>query len=449
MRLLATLATSALMLVAASAAGAQGLSDVAIIVGNGVRLTDLVSQVAVPVEVSGGVAVDYHGSTEAGCATIGVCDVAGRVIWNPGTQASLSITKYISNRKRKLTGFLSFYGSGNTASTTALVRDAGGGRCSDVLDGGSSTAASTPSDAALQLRLVDVVQPDFLASRCAGPLQSDLLGLLPVRPLPRSILRGGTRSVDLSTTRPFSSGGFSGILRSTMRLRVGPRSSKLSLNDFPDLIHFRTVDVSYRVTQVAGSLAFAFRGDPRSCADLDACSSSGVVNVSEDRARGDFSLHAIADRKRPWTDLLAALQLTRRGNPRGIFPSGAGSWTSRSGRLSTSVGSGQSCQDAVPIRVGDLSASTTRSRFVLSYDLFSAEGAEHTHCAGPLLGDAALEYTLASGSVPLRALRRKTISVHLTRQPGEHSAGGYVISGQGDLTVTLRRTSVRRSTLDF
>jgi hypothetical protein len=437
------------MLFMASAANAGGVSEILVTTGRGFSLTDLRSQVTVPVDVSGGVAVDYHGSAAAGCAAMGVCDVAGSVTWNPGTQASLSVTRYVSHGKRRLSGFLSFYGSGDTASTTALVTRGGGHLCSDVLEGGSSTEAGTPSDSALQLRLVSPVQPDFLMSRCAGPLQSDLLGLLPVRPLPRSVLHGATRTMDLSTTRPFSSGGFGGTLRSTVLLRVGPRPRHQSLTDFPDLIHFRTVDVSYRVTKVSGSLAFAFRGDPRFCADLDACASSGTLTVSDDGGRGDFSVHALGDRKRPWVDLLTALQLTRHGNPRGIFPSGGGSWKSSAGRLSASLTGEQSCRDAVPLGAGDLTAQTTRKRFVVTYDIYSEEGAAHTHCAGPLLQDAAVESTLASGSVPLRALRHKTITVHLTRKPGDHKAGGYVVSGQGDLTVTLRRTSVRRSTLDF
>jgi hypothetical protein len=451
MRLLATLATSVLMLVTASAASAQGVSEIFVTTGgrDSFSLKDLLSQVTVPVDVSGGVAVEYHGSTAAGCAAIGVCDVAGSVTWNPGTQATLSVTRYVSHGKRKLSGLLGFYGSGNPSSTTALVTRGGGHLCSDVLDGGSSAGASAPSNAALQLRLVSPMQPDFLTSRCAGPLQSDLLGLLPVRPLPRSVLHGATRSMDLSTVRPFSSGGFSGTLRSTIRLRVGPRSKRRSLQDFPKLIHFRTVDVSYRVTKVSGSLAFAFRGDPRLCADLDACTSSGTVSVSEDRARGDFAIEVLADRKRPWADLLAALQLSRHGNSRGIFARGSGFWTSRAGRLSASVAGAQSCRDAVPLGGGDLSAETRGKSLVLTYNVFAGNEAEHTHCAGPMLADAAVDYTLARGSVPLRALRRKTVTVHLTRKPGDHSAGAYVISGQGGLTVTLRRNTVRRSTVDF
>jgi hypothetical protein len=448
MRLLATLATSVFLLATASSAAAGGVSDIIVTVGRGedVSSADLLSQVTVPVDVSGGVAVDYHGSPAAGCAAMGVCDVAGSVTWNPGAQAQLGVTKYISHGRRKLSAFLSFYGGGSTASTTALVTRGGGSLCSDVLDGGSGPDASTPSHAALQLRLVNAIQPDFLTTRCAGPLERDLLGLLPVRPLPRSVLHGGTQSVDLSTTRPFSTGGFAGTLRSTVRLQVGPAEDERSLKGEFDQAHLRSVRESYRVTKVSGSLAFAFRGDPRLCADLDACGNSGTMTVSESLARGRFSLQALGEPNRPWNDLLAALQLKRRGNRRGIFAVGQGEWSSPSGQLGTR---GQGCQDAVPLGPGGLSGSAAYTRFVLSYDVGLTLGALHTHCAGPLLEDAAVQYTLASGSVPLRALRHKTITVHLTRKPGERSAGGYLISGQGGLTVTLRRTSVRRGTLDF
>jgi hypothetical protein len=450
MRLLATLATSVILLATASAASAGGVSDIIVTVGRGENAASaaLLSQVTVPVDVSGGVAVEYHGSPAAGCAAIGVCDVAGSITWNPGTPATLSVTKYVSQGKRRLTGFLSFYGGGSIATTTALVTRAGGSLCSDVLDGRAGPDANTPSAAALQLRLVDVVQPDFLATRCAGPLQTDLLGLLPVRPLPRSVLHSGSRSVDLSTTRPFSRGGFSGTLHSTVKLRLGPQQEERSLVGEFDQIHFRTVHASYRVTKVSGSLAFAFRGDPRACSDLDACDSSGTMTVSESLARGRFSLEALGERNRPWNDLLAALELTRHGDRRGIVAAGFGEWTSRSGQLSARLSGGQSCQDAVPLGAGDLNGITRGTRFVLTYEV-GLSGSQHTHCAGPLLGDAAADYALASGSVPVRALRHRTVTVHLTGKPGEHSTGGYLISGQGDLSVTLRRTSVRRSTVDF
>jgi hypothetical protein len=449
-------AALALALASAASASAQDLSDVLISLSptdSALTPANLISQTSVPVAVSGGLAVDYQGSPSAGCAAMGLCGVRGSVTWDPGSRAFLSVTTYLRHGKRRLQAYLAFLPDGRPA-TAAVVTDAAGGVCGDTLGGvGGYPQLTTRSLTALQLRLVDEHQLDFLSTRCAGPAYQDMVALLPVQPLPRAILHGGTRLVDLSTERAFSAHGFSGTLRSTVKLRIGPSRGEERLRGRFGHSSLRSVDISYRVTRVSGGVRVAFRGEPGRCVGLDACGTSGTLTVSPGTSRGRFDVSAVGGGTQPWSELLSALHLTGGRRSHDVFVGGTGRWSSPSGTLAAGVSdadSGAACHDAVPLGRGLLIGAAISGRFVVQYVDYAGLGLPaHTRCAGPLLSDAASENALASGSVPLSALRRKVITVRLNRGSRTHAAAGYVLSSRSSLTLRLRRASVRRHVFPY
>jgi hypothetical protein len=65
-----------------------------------------------------------------------------------------------------------------------------------------------------------------------------------------------------------------------------------------------------------------------------------------------------------------------------------------------------------------------------------------TRCPGPGAADAGAERGLARGTLPLRALAHRRVTLRLTRG-GDFGADGYRGSTRADLTVVVRRTRIR------
>jgi hypothetical protein len=431
--------------------------------GGGIRT---LSDTQLRVTVSGGVAVAYHGSTKAGCEQLGLCDVSGAVTWNPGSSGVVDLARYIQHGKHRLAGYFvpgtyGPFGQTTMAQVTRRLPDGSSAVCGDARGGysglSSLTSLASHSLAALSMRLVDPDALDFMGSHCAGPLASDLVKLLPVRPLPRSLLDGrSTKTIDLSTTRPFDTGGFSGTLRSTVVLRVGPKLSFDGAIDEEVTVvkrRYRELELGYRIESVSGNVSLGFRGvpAPEVCGGLDSCGTSNTLELSPAASKGEFELSATARDSRPWRDLRQSLGLAPGGPSHGVETYGYGYWKSRAGTLSSKVSysdGGAQCRDVVPLRYGSLVAGVSSSRVVFSYypGVGLTSGPSRTRCPGPMLSDLPNGSNLAAGSVPLSALGRRTITVHLTHGLGSLSVPGYSGSSQQDLTITLRRTSVRKRT---
>ena len=452
-----------LALLPASAASAQGDAYATLTFSApGARVLD---QTDLQVAIRGAVAVEYHGSPAAGCARLGLCDVSGNITWDPGRSGVLTVEKYVQQGQRRLAGYL-ITGSQTAAEVTRLTPGGQTTVCGDAEDGLSGlSSVSSRSLAALSLRLVDSGLADFTTTRCAGPLGEDLVKLLPVRPLARSVLDGkSTKLIDLSTTRPFSVGGFAGTLRSSVVLRVGPkvkrpRTYEETLQELNDILAkyrkpVRALEARYKVSHVGGTLAVAFHGAGQ-CADLDSCGASGTTEFQPNGSKGELELDAYLPMQRPWRDLRTAFGLAHGGRLKGARVTGYGYWRSSSGTLASSVAhadGGPTCTDTVPVRTGDLYVALAGDRLLLSYDLGGGFGeAAETRCPGPLMGELPLFQTLAQGSVPVSVLKHRRITAHLKLASAPFSAPGYLGTTQQDLTVTLRRVGVRtrKRTLPF
>ena len=75
-----------------------------------------------------------------------------------------------------------------------------------------------------------------------------------------------------------------------------------------------------------------------------------------------------------------------------------------------------------------------RGRLTAKYEAFSPL---RTRCPGPLLGDTYGLSALATGSIPLTALRRHKIAITLTAPRGTYY-DGYSIRLAGAITITIR-----------
>ena len=446
------LATMAALLGACSTAQAQSSDSESFVFFGGVAgaSLDFASITQADVLVSGNVYVEYRGTPDAGCATHGVCGISGTLVWEPGRHGQLVVERVRIHGKVKLIGDLGFYNASNVTHTRRESASGPTGLCGDI---GTETLGtsifSRGISSSLHVGLGDAVS-GFATTHCPGPLDSDVLRLLPIRPLRHSVIKHGRGSVDLSTTRPFRAGGFSGVLHSTVTLKFGkPRRPRIpSFGDikFPRL---RIARARYRIDRVSGSLTAAFGGvsDPSLCMPLDACGVTGTITQSLPRGTGEFELSTLAPASRPKRDLLRAIGVSTRGSLKGLGAEGLGVWKANSGTLQATVkrddGSAP-CSDSLPMRTGFLFASVTQRGLRLDY----VSDAFRTRCEGPLETDLAGDEGLASGHVPLSALRHRRVTIRL-RTGAKFSGGAYSGTTQPALTVTLTRTGFSSRVVSF
>ena len=257
-------------------------------------------------------------------------------------------------------------------------------------------------------------------------------------------------TIDLTGNRPFATHGLSGTVVSSIRLRIG---SPLRQRSVPEELRpprhrtprERFASVNFSVTSVAGRIAVPFAASPDQdvCAALDACGLTGTETLFPSSHAGSASLSAIAPVRRPRRDLLAALGLSRSGNPAGIPVYGSVDWRPGAGTASESLSrsGGTVCSDNV--RLGDLSLTLSRrgrqvEAAVNSPDQAGGPDPLRTRCPGPATSDVVGSQGLATGTLPLSAFGSHTVAIHLdkgTTAPGQLFSGG----SQPDVTVVLRR----------
>ena len=158
---------------------------------------------------TGVVRVSFQGTPDAGCARRGQCGVAGTVEYRFGGRPRSSDVTLIEQRRGTF-GFGSFTTRGATAATvttpgaSAPCRD----RVSHRLDGFGLVQTSRTR---IQLRLHDAeADANYLATRCAGPRDSDLGVPLVKASLPLRIFRARRLSFTATGSRPFRRAGFEG-----------------------------------------------------------------------------------------------------------------------------------------------------------------------------------------------------------------------------------------------
>jgi hypothetical protein len=427
------------------------------------------------VKVSGRVLVTY--ASGPGCQGAHQCDVrSGTLSWTPGSSAYMGV--FVRGRHGAAQAFLGLNG-GSGPSSTATVQHAGGATCAastgleDVAwlpvagDGrGGLRFSLYGTQAPLYLPGGPISYNDFTGellsagphpdepqpTSCGGPVPSDFLALLPSRQVSLSALRAGPVTVDLSGTASFSAGGLTGTARSTIVLHIG-RLKHQAVTPYPPRGDVRVVRVRYRIARVSGSIGLDWAANASGCAALDACGLTGTLSIRPGRSAGHADAVAYDSAGgTSFAGLRRALGLAPGRVPSGAQDNALGSWTSPQGSVSAVVDRAGvlACRDVSPLRAGIVGINFTgkRAQVVLG---FSAEDVDRdllrTRCGGPSVTGFG-EQLLASVTVPLQALGRRTVILHLTRGFTATGTGGFTWHSHPDLTIVLERTGVDQMSVD-
>jgi hypothetical protein len=407
------------------------------------------------VTAEGEVVVDFRGDPATCLTSANVCDREGTVAWRP--RRRLSLVAFLGPSGRVDT--LLFAERGETAATTtARVRRTGGtGTCTDTVD--TTVAGVTLSGRPGALRVRVGASVDLLPTRCGGPLTEDVAGALPARTVTLRDLRRGATTIDLAADAPFTAGGLTGRVRSTLRLRVG----RLRAQDDPEPDVRATpggeIEARFRVTEVRGGVTADVRGEGATapCAPLDACGASGTLVLSPRAGRGSGTLSVSLPARSRVRGLVPALRRARRldAGGRGITAFGYVGWRERGVVGSTLRGPSDvpcpddapcptvarelPCTDEAPLPAGSLTLEPAGGRVRASY---SPSAWPRTRCPGPLLATPLAQPALATGTVPASAFARRRVTFRLLRG-ARVKEGPYTARTRSDLTVVLRRTSLR------
>lgn len=438
MKRAATILAAALL--ATAAFSAQALADSSVLLGVTAPGQRLVSETTVPVSASGELVVSFHGDVFSGCVADGLCGYSGTVIVQPGNGLQLAVGRLRGAHGRSYEAFLEL-GAGPTEllSAAEVRRTAVGkpaGMCADArqsftsspisITGGEATVALLQSGGTL------------LETRCAGPLDGDLAAVSPSATVPLSTLLRGRSTVSLRGTRSFATHGFAGTVSSTITLALGkpqtvsPGSSKPFFPKGIKTQRTRTVTEQLSLEHTSGALSASIQGTASAaiCGLLDSCGLSGTLTLTPQPLQSAGELYASGPATRPYRDFLAALGLSRGGNPRGIQVLGDVEWVD-GGTAAEDLSQPGACTDSEPLGAAGLTIAPLGGRVATSFSVFSPP---RTGCPGPLLGSE----PLASGELPRRDLGAHTLALTV-RAAGSREDDGYVAELGGSLTVEVRR----------
>ena len=409
----------------------------------------LVSRFDAEVAFTGAVRVEFRGDEAAGCAAAGVCGIAGTVTWSPGERGHLGVSTIRTGRRNVTQSFLfagggPFGEGGSVSQVTRTLPDGSRRLCTDA--GSAFFAGDRPGIA------VGLEAGAILSGRCAGPRARDIAAALPVRRLTAAALRRSATRVDLGADAPFTAGGLTGTVRSTValdidrvrpvRLGAGPRRSR------PARRRERTLRVSYAIERVTGSVRadVAAVDDPRRCDPLDACGLSGSLARGYDGDDGTATLYAAGRASRTSRGELRAAVGLAPGDPGRIRTVGFGTWRTPGAAVVAELSRDDGtppCRDRVPVEAAEVELRTVGGRLEASLaggvGISSGPGTLRTRCPGGDAFDASR--SLAKGSVPLRALRGRTVTIPLSRGDSTLSPPLRVTT-RPDVTIVMRRTSV-------
>jgi hypothetical protein len=411
-----------------------------------------ISITEIPVRVRGALAVQFHGDQATGCAARGLCGFSGTVIWQPPSTATLEADVFREDGRTEYDVSLGFLGNLTSSGpplgggvTTADVRFAPSGSagspstCTDAA--GTDVAIEMPVHLRAASLTLAAAEPSLLATRCAGPLQSDIANQLARRIVDVASLSHGQLGVSLASSSDFAVRGLAGTVTSTVELSLGrPHTRRVSTEgSSPKQPKVRTVEVDY-TARVDGSVLIGTHGDPTSCAPLGSCGANGTFALHVHSTPGKLQVFAFARSRRPLRDELAALGLRKHGNPRGIVILGA---LLVRGPASYAVDVKQganTCQDTGPTGpgifvlqsiLGPLSAAFSQAPPVL-----------HLRCPGPMIS---LDNGLASARVVRLPRLRHRGTIHL-RTVHNLRDDGYTVSTSANVAVTLSHPKVKITT---
>jgi hypothetical protein len=400
---------------------------------------------------SGAITVTWHGDPARGCAAAGLCGYSGSVGIQP-TEGSYDFFLAGGQRLRDSFSYLD-------TSLPAVVRV-------KRLEGNEeAVCVDVPSEFNLELTTaragpgrgrLGFDYGGLTTGRCAGPDLEDVLRLLPRHAISLFRLRRAAAHIDMSGEARYASGRFSGVVRSTVRLRLGasgtgggtettfthrrpPRDRRPRVR----IVHLHSV---YRVQRFAGSLSASFGGltEPP-CADLDACGLSGTSTWAIDSSKGRFAFDAYARARRGDHGVRGAFAAMRRGRAL-VFGDGGAKRNLGTTTTDLTRPGGAPCHDTARAASPGFDAFTIkRGRVDLELGgdatIVADRDLLRTGCPGPRDEDM-LQDVAAEGSLPAAALARRSISARL-RLGGKFEAAGYAGSRAGDFTVLLRRVSAR------
>ncbi|MDQ6915160.1 MAG: hypothetical protein M3155_05035 [Actinomycetota bacterium] len=457
MRLAAIGACAGALLAAATTADAGG-SGSFVVIGFGGSADQPIRETDVPVHLTGDVQVDFHGDPAAGCEARRVCDMSGRTSWTPQGQATLLVSEFRVHGRREVYAALAVTGETEATRTVARVeRRPSGAAPATCTDARSEFGTFFELPAGTAGVTVGLNRPSLgqtiFPTRCGGPLDSDVTGVLPARRLRLAAVRRGGWALDLSSSRSFSTHGLSGTVVSSVKMRAEPgeTSSGPGQSQPPRGRQLRRrVAVRYRVERVAGTVAASFAGltDESLCAPLGACGTSGTVRVEPRATGGVAELDAVAPARLPAREVRAAVGLAGGGRGRGIQVFGNLDWTRGAGAATTNLAQGGAlaCADTVPLSRGSLilAVGTRTVRATYGESGYEPDPLE-SRCPGPRLADVNSARPLAEGTLPLRAFGQRRVVLHL-RTGGPFSGDGYRGRTAPDLVVVLRRVRVTEQT---
>lgn len=396
---------------------------------------------------TGSLTYTWSGDPARGCAAVGVCGIHGELILRPQTSG-----QNVAPGLGPVSVFL------DPSSAARVVRKEGGavvGECVDLPASSFDMLFFTlPRRGA---KTSATIQSPPSSGRCAGPTGADL-ARVSVR-----VRRTGRLSFDLTGTRSFTAGPFSGTLVSTVRLAPAPASfgaegSSSVGSSGPGgptaarpLLEF--VQLRYRVSPAPSGIETRFSGaSPPGCQILDACATSGSLAFSIQPTRtltviGERQVHSRLSREQVLNDV-------RQGRL------SLSTYVVMAGRVSETFNwsDGSSCRDTVTtpsliLSDGFAGAPTAGRTIPVTLIANGGPGSNvfRTRCPGP--DDADLfgantnggPQTYARGSVTTAQLLAKQ-SVVMLSEPGAFNGLGYVGSRSGAVALNLTLTKVTART---
>jgi hypothetical protein len=298
----------------------------------------------------------------------------------------------------------------------------------------------------------------LLASRCPGPLVSDVAAQLPKAEVPLDMVLRGHRTIRLESNRSFAAHGFAGTVTSTIAVAMGkvtrfpPPGTPIVIGHHPAT---RVVLVPLRLLAVSGQLVATVQSPPAdlgygargpgnlplgelpgaaTCGRLGACGLTGNATITPRPAGSSGLIDINAPPQLSTRQLLAEIHGDQRYP--GVLIDLTAAWSS-GGRLDQhDLQSGTACGDHVPLGPGQLQLTIRHQQLNAQYEPLAPL---RTRCAGPALGTGYVDglNALASGSTPLKALRGRQVSLTLTAPHGTYY-NGYPIQLSGAIAITVR-----------
>jgi hypothetical protein len=410
----------------------------------------LISQIDVPVCVTGRVTVTFAGDAATGCAAHGLCAYRGTEIWEPQGVGDVSVTTVAQDghRSTDATLVIGGFGSPVLSSVQRAGVDITTAECSDHAEGHGGFLALPVRGGRVDVGLDHAQQPVF-GTRCAGPLTVDLAGALPHQTVSLARLLHGRLTIDLSGSTPFAAAGFSGRVDSTVALALGrPRTQPRHVTAPPGSAPTRFTTVRYRVTHLDGDVTATVRatGAAAACGPIDACGLEGTLSITPRAgSRGSVFLSATAPERRPERDLLTALGLESGGNTFGISVGGAGDAAMGGAVTADLTQDASACTDQVTLQQTEILLRKHADRLMISVSPLPSQTADplRTRCPGPALGN----HPLTSASLPLSVLQRPGFTVNLHGDSFHN--GPYDVTARSTLTVSLQRGQAATQILPF